>query len=93
MYLNNQPPSMFVFLVFRKSGITKSCLSIEDLSAYKISWSHVEWRNKFCIHLSSLKFPQSPYSKGPSKKTIIQTKLVGTIFHCTKLRFSMRKSA
>jgi hypothetical protein len=37
---------------------------------YKISWSHVDWR-KFSIHLSSLKIPPSPYSKGPLKKTII----------------------
>jgi hypothetical protein len=27
---------MFVFLVFRRSGITGGCLSFEDLSEYKI---------------------------------------------------------
>jgi hypothetical protein len=74
MYLNFQPTSMFVFLVSRKSGITKCCLSFEDLSAYKILRSHVDWC-KFCIHLSSLKIPPSPYSKVPSKKIIIQKDL------------------
>jgi hypothetical protein len=88
-YLNIQPHAMFVFFVFRKSGITKICLSIEDLSAYTISWSHVDW-SKFCIHLSSLKIPPSPYSKDPLKKTIIQIRHVAmsTVFHCTKFRLS-----
>jgi hypothetical protein len=89
MYLNFQPPAIFVFLGFRKSCITKSCLSFEDLSQYKISWSHVDWY-KFCIHLTSLKIPPPPHSEGPFKKIIIQTKLVGLsmILHCTKLRLS-----
>jgi hypothetical protein len=30
-----------------------SCAASEDLSAYKISWSYIDWR-KFCIHLMSL---------------------------------------
>jgi hypothetical protein len=47
-----QTTAMFVF-VFDKNGLIKSCSSFEDLSAYKISWSHVEWC-KFCIHLRSL---------------------------------------
>jgi hypothetical protein len=85
MHLNIQPPAMFLFLVFRKSGITKNCLSIEDLSAYKISWSYIDWR-KFRIHLSSLKFQLSPYSKDPSNKIIILTKLEGmsTILHIVR---------
>jgi hypothetical protein len=44
---------MFVFFVFDKNGLIKSCSSFEDLSVYKISWSHVEWC-KFFIHLRSL---------------------------------------
>jgi hypothetical protein len=80
---------MFVLLVFRKNGITESCLFIEDLSAYKISSSDVDWYN-FRIHLRSLKIPPSPYSKAPLKKMMIQMKLVGMlmIFHFTKLRLS-----
>jgi hypothetical protein len=50
---NFQPPAIFVFLVFRKSGLIKSCSSSEDLPAYKISWSHANWC-KFCIHVRSL---------------------------------------
>jgi hypothetical protein len=44
---------MFVFFVFGKTDLMKSCSSFEDLSVYKISWSHVDWC-KFCIHLRSL---------------------------------------
>jgi hypothetical protein len=44
---------MFVFFVFDKNGLTKSCSTIEDISVYKMSWSHVDWC-KFCIHLRSL---------------------------------------
>jgi hypothetical protein len=44
---------MFVFFVFDKNGLMKSCSSFEDLLAYKIPWSHVDWC-KFCIHLRSL---------------------------------------
>jgi hypothetical protein len=79
---------MFIFLVFRKRDVTESCLSFEDLSAYNISWSHVDWC-KFCIHLSSLKIPPSPYAKG-LQSIIIQIKLVrmSTVFHCTKFRLS-----
>jgi hypothetical protein len=44
---------MFVFFVFDKNGLIESCSFFEDLSVYKISWSHVDWC-KFCIHLSSL---------------------------------------
>jgi hypothetical protein len=43
---------MFVFFVFDKNCLIKSCSSFEDLSVYKMSWSHVEWC-KFCIHLRS----------------------------------------
>jgi hypothetical protein len=44
---------MFVFFVFDKNGLIKSCSSFEDLSVYKISWSHVDCC-KFCIHIRSL---------------------------------------
>jgi hypothetical protein len=80
---------MFVFMESRKSGLIKSCSCSEDLSTHKILLSHVDWC-KFCIHLSSLKIPQSLYSKDPLNKMIIQLKLVGisTLFHRTKLRLS-----
>jgi hypothetical protein len=88
-YSKFQLPAMLVFLVFHKSSITRSCFSFEDLSAYKISWSHVDWC-KFCIHLSSFKIPPSPYSKGQLKKIIIQTQLVGNspILHWTIFRLA-----
>jgi hypothetical protein len=53
MNFNIQTAAMFVFFVFDKNGLIKSCSSFEDLLVYKISWSHVEWW-KFCIHLNSL---------------------------------------
>jgi hypothetical protein len=43
----------FLFCFLHNSGVTESCSSLEDLSAYKISWSHVE-SCKFCIHLTCL---------------------------------------
>jgi hypothetical protein len=55
MNFKNQTAAMFVFFVFDKNGLIKSCSSFEDLSVQKISWSHVEWC-KFCIHLRSLNF-------------------------------------
>jgi hypothetical protein len=54
MKFNFQPAAMFVFFVYHKNGLIKSSPSFEDLSAYKIPWSHVDWC-KFCIHLRSLK--------------------------------------
>jgi hypothetical protein len=48
-----QPPVMFSFLGFHENGLVESCISFEDLSAYKLSWSHVDWC-KFCIHLRCL---------------------------------------
>jgi hypothetical protein len=53
MNFNIQTAAMFVFFVFDKNCLITSCSSFEDLSAYKISWSHVNWC-KFCIHLRSL---------------------------------------
>jgi hypothetical protein len=44
---------MFVFFVFDKNGLIKSCSFFEDLLVFKISWSHVDWC-KFCIHLRRL---------------------------------------
>jgi hypothetical protein len=50
-----QLPAMFLFVVFRKNGLIKSCSSSENLSEYKISWPYVNWC-KFCIHLK-FEFP------------------------------------
>jgi hypothetical protein len=47
-----QLPAMFILLIFCIIGLIKSCSS-EDLSAYKVWWSHVDWW-KFYIHLRSL---------------------------------------
>jgi hypothetical protein len=43
MNFNIQTAAMFVFFVFDKNGLIKSCSSFEDLSAFNISWSHVDW--------------------------------------------------
>jgi hypothetical protein len=48
-----QKPAMFLFFVFHKSGLIKSCSSSEDLSEHKMSWSYVDWC-KFYTHLKSL---------------------------------------
>jgi hypothetical protein len=48
-----QTAAMFVFFVFDKNDLIKSCSSFEDLLVYKISWSHVNCC-KFCIYLRSL---------------------------------------
>jgi hypothetical protein len=53
MNFNIQTAAMFVFFVFDKNGLIKSYSSFEDLSVYKVSWSHVDWC-KFCIHFRSL---------------------------------------
>jgi hypothetical protein len=53
MNFNIQTAATFVFFVFDKNGFIKICSSFEDLTVYKISWSHVDWC-KFCIHLRSL---------------------------------------
>jgi hypothetical protein len=45
----NHPPHSY-FLVFNKNGFIKSCPSFEDLSAYEISWPHIDWC-KFYIYL------------------------------------------
>jgi hypothetical protein len=84
---------MFVFLVFRKSDLIESCSSFEDLSAHKISLPHID-QCKFCIHLRSLNIPP-PYSIAPTKKIMIQIKLVGMsmIFHCTKIDLSKCNSS
>jgi hypothetical protein len=50
MNYNIQTAATIVFFVFDKNGLIKSSSSFEDLSVYKISWSHVDWC-KFCIHL------------------------------------------
>jgi hypothetical protein len=52
MNINIQTAAMFVFFVFNKNGLIKSCLSFEYLSLHKMSWSHVDWC-KFCSHLRS----------------------------------------
>jgi hypothetical protein len=42
MDFNIQTAAMFVFFVFDKNSLTKIYSSFEDLSVYKIWWSHVE---------------------------------------------------
>jgi hypothetical protein len=42
MNFNIQTAAMFVFFVFDKNGLIKSCSSFEDLLVYKISWTHVD---------------------------------------------------
>jgi hypothetical protein len=46
----NRPPLSYFFL---KNSLSRGCSSFEDMSANKMSWSHVDWC-KFCIHLRSL---------------------------------------
>jgi hypothetical protein len=53
MNFNIQSAAMSVFFIFDKNGLIKICPSFEDLSVYKISWSHFDWC-KFCIHLRRL---------------------------------------
>jgi hypothetical protein len=53
MNFNIQLVAMFVFFVFDKNCLIKSCSSFEYLSVYRISCSHVDWC-KFFIHLRSL---------------------------------------
>jgi hypothetical protein len=53
MNFNIKAAAMFVFFVFDKNGRIKSCSSFENLSVYKISWSHVDWC-KFRIRLRRL---------------------------------------
>jgi hypothetical protein len=53
MNFSIQTAAMLVFFVFKKNYLLKTCLSLEDLSVYKISCSLVDWC-KFCIHLRSL---------------------------------------
>jgi hypothetical protein len=74
------------FKLFIKVVLLKVVYPLK-LSAYKISWFQADWCS---IHVSSLKIPLLPYSKGPSKIIIIQTKLVGMsiLFHCTELHLS-----
>jgi hypothetical protein len=45
---NIQMAAMFVFFVFDKNGLIKSCSSFVDLSVHKISCSHVDVK---CLHL------------------------------------------
>jgi hypothetical protein len=54
MNFNIQTAAMFVFFVFDKNGLIKSCSAFQDLSEYKISWFHFDWC-KFCTHPISLK--------------------------------------
>jgi hypothetical protein len=79
----------FCFYFFRKSGLIKSCSSLEDLSVLKISCSGVD-SCYFCIHLGSMTIPLTPCSKVQTKTIVIQTKLVARsmILHCTKRRLS-----
>jgi hypothetical protein len=67
MNFNIQLAAMFVFFVFDKNGLFKSCSSFEDLSVFKISWSHV-YLCKFCIHLRSLNVRNFGMVKGTGLK-------------------------
>jgi hypothetical protein len=51
--LTSKRPPCSYFFVFGKNGLIKSCSSFENLSVYKIPWSHVDWC-KFCNHLRNL---------------------------------------
>jgi hypothetical protein len=53
MNFNIQLAAMFVFFVFDKNGLIKSCSSFEDLSVYRISCSRVDWCRCYS-HLRSL---------------------------------------
>jgi hypothetical protein len=53
MDVNLQPPYIFVSFVCHKNYVDKIYSPFEDLSAYKISWSHIDCC-KFCIHLRCL---------------------------------------
>jgi hypothetical protein len=67
MNFNIQTAAMFVFFVFDKSGLIKSCLSFEDLWVHKISWSHVNWC-KFYVHIRSLNVRNSVMVEVPGLK-------------------------
>jgi hypothetical protein len=64
---NIQTAAMFAFFIFDKDVFIKSCSSFEDLSVYKISWSHVDWC-KFCIHLRSLNVHHFGMAEGTGLK-------------------------
>jgi hypothetical protein len=68
MNYNIQTAVMFVFFVFDKNGLIKSCSSFEYLSVFKILWSHVDWC-KFCIHLRSLNVRHSGMVEGTELKS------------------------
>jgi hypothetical protein len=87
--VNIQPLAMLVFFVFRKTVFMKSCLSFQVLSAFEISWSHIDWCN-FRIHIRSFKLSPLPYLKTPLVEIMIQMKLVGMpmIFRFAKLCLS-----
>jgi hypothetical protein len=63
----NWPPCSFFF--FDKNNLFKSCSSFEDLSVYKIPWSHFDWC-KFCIHLRSLNVRQFGMVEGTRLKSM-----------------------
>jgi hypothetical protein len=54
---NRPPHSYFWFFknnfVFFSNCLIKSCSSFEDVSAYKVSWSHVDW-SRFLTNIRSL---------------------------------------
>jgi hypothetical protein len=87
--VNIQPPAMLVFSVFHKTVFMKSCSSFQVLSAFEISWSHIDWCN-FRIHVRSFKISPLPYLKTPLVEIMIQMKLVGMsmIFRFAKLYLS-----
>jgi hypothetical protein len=64
MNLKFEPPCRFVFLVFYKDGLNKSCLffwgSISTQNC--IIWSHIDWC-QFCTHLRNLNICHLEWSK------------------------------
>jgi hypothetical protein len=67
MNFNIQLAAMFIFFVFDKNGLIKSCSSFEVLSVHKISCSHADWC-KFCIHLRRLNVRHFGMVKGTGVK-------------------------
>jgi hypothetical protein len=76
MNFNIQTAAIFVFFVFDKNDLIKSCSSLEDISACKISWSHVHWC-KFCIHLRSLNVRHFGMVEGTGLKSRLEVTFNG----------------
>jgi hypothetical protein len=80
MNFNIRTAAIFVFFVFGKNGLIKSCSSFEDLSVCTSSWSHVD-RCKFCINLRSLNVRHLGMVEGTGLKSHLQWRDLPTEFH------------